>query len=77
MRLVSWELSVLVYGIKRVIGFIVRWVCTDLVVMGDDVKGIYSEDWSEEEEVSPDRRKYVDDGKLYSRVFLIKKNKFC
>ena len=27
-----------------VIGCVVRWVCMDLVVMGDDVKGIDSED---------------------------------
>ena len=35
----------------------------DLVVMGDDVEVIDSEDWSEEEEVSLDEGNYVGDGK--------------
>ena len=69
MGVVRWELSVLVYGIKGGIGYVVRWVCMDLVVMEDDVEFIDSEDWSEEEEVSFDGGKYVGDSKLCRHVF--------
>ena len=41
----------------------------DLVVMGDDVEGIDSEDWSGEEEVSLDGGKYVGYGKVCCRFF--------
>ena len=59
-----------IYGINGGISCVVRWVCMDLVVMGDDVKSIDSKDWSEEEEVSLDGGKYVGDGKLCGPVFL-------
>ena len=44
MGVVRWELNVLVYGIKGGIGYVVRWVCMDLVVIEDDVEFIDSED---------------------------------
>ena len=51
------------YGIKVGISFVRRWVCMDVVVMGDDVEVIDREDCSEEEEVSLGGGKYVGDGK--------------
>ena len=63
MGVVRWGFCVLVYGIKVGISFVRRWVCMDVVVMGDDVEVIDREDCSEEEEVLLGEGKYVGDGK--------------